>query len=337
MRETTKVEKKERVLITGNAGGFGLKLTEHLLNTDEYEVMSVDKRPLLKNFPNLKHFEVDLRRKSALELLRKLKPHSIIHLGVIRNPQRLRKRRENAYFFNLESTAQLINLAQSIKLKKFIYLSTANLYGPSSNTSGLIKEDALLHAASNNAEFRDLVALDMMVQTCFWKLPDTKTIILRPCNIVGSNLNNAPSKYLKLDTIPTLLGYDPMMQLLHVDDLIRGIMCALTTDKRGIFNLAGLDAAPLSRIIALLERPHISLPEKLLRAVVATMFFYKKSSFPLAELDHLKYSCLIDDSRARAELSYAPKHSMFSILQELKSFYEHEQKAALSEEKNSRS
>lgn len=326
MQETAKIEKKERVLITGNAGGFGLKLTEHLLNTGEYEVMSVDKRPLLKTFPNLKHFEVDLRRKSALELLRKLKPQSIIHLGVIRNPQRLRKRRENAYFFNLESTAQLISLAQSINLKKLIYLSTANLYGPSSNTTGLVKEDALLHAASNNAEFRDLVALDMMMQTCFWKLPDTKTIILRPCNIVGPTLNNAPSKYLRLDTIPTLLGYDPMMQLLHVEDLIQGIMRALKTDKRGIFNLAGVDAAPLSRIIAMLERPHVSLPEKLLRAVVATTFFYKKSSFPLAELDHLKYSCLIDDKRARSELFYEPKHSMFSILQELKSVYEMEKK-----------
>jgi UDP-glucose 4-epimerase len=318
MSQTAAVGKKERILLTGNAGGFGMNLTKSLIDCGLYEVMSVDQRPFAPALPGLTHYQLDLRRKSALELLRKLKPHCVIHLGVTRNPHKLRKKRENAYFFNMESTAQLLRLAESLHLRKFIYLSTANLYGPSGNTSGFIKEDALLHGASASPEFRDLVTLDMMVQSCFWKMPKTETIILRPCHIVGADLKNAPSRYFQLETIPTLLGFDPMLQLMHDSDLIEAILLSLRSKARGIFNLAGVDQAPLSRMVMLLERPHISLPEKLFKALMATTFFYKKSSFPVAELDHLKYSCLVDDGRAREELGYEPKRNTVSILQEMK-------------------
>lgn len=307
---------KERVLITGNAGYLGQKLTDRLLKKNDVELFGVDKRPLNKS--GITHFNLDLRRKSAIENLRKIKPQSIIHLGVIRSPQAHRSKRQNAYYFNLESTSQLLSLAESLKIRKFIFLSTANLYGPSANTCGLLNEDTPLHGASKNAEFRDLVALDMMVQSFFWKQPQTETIILRPCHIVGKKLRNAPSRYLKLDPIPIILGYDPMLQLIHESDLLNAIILSLESDVRGIFNLAGVDVAPLSRIIKTLEKNAVPLPETLLKALVSGTFFSTRSSFPKAQIDHLKYSCIIDDKRARKELGFKPQKKISEILQQIK-------------------
>jgi UDP-glucose 4-epimerase len=272
---------------------------------------------------------MDLRRKSAIEILRKIKPTSIIHLGVIRSPRSHRRRRSNTYFINLESTTQLLRLAESLPIRKFVFLSTANLYGPSSNTGGILGEDAPLHGANKSPEFRDLVSLDMMVQSFFWKQPQTETIILRPCHIVAANLRNAPSRYLMLDTIPTILGFDPMMQLMHVSDVITALVKSLKSNVRGIFNLAGIDVAPLSRIIKALDRKTLPLPETLFRLVVATSFLSRQSTFPLGEIEHLKYSCLIDDSRARLELGFRPKVKISKILEEMKAAYDEKAKVQL--------
>lgn len=318
---------RERVLITGNAGVLGRALTKHLLKNDRLELIGVDRRSLDPVPLGLKHYPLDLRRKSAIETVRKLAPSSIIHLGVIRNPQTHRNRRANAYYFNLESATQLLRLAESLPIRKFIFLSSANLYGPSANTSGILDEDTPLHGANKSPEFRDLVSLDMMMQSFFWKQPRTETIILRPCHIVGRGLRNAPTRYLMLDTIPTILGFDPMLQLLNQTDLIRAISQSLKSHVRGIFNLASPDVAPLSRIIKTLERPSIPLPETILKGLMASTFFSRRSSFPMGELDHLKYSCIIDDKRARSELSFKPRKTIIESILELKKAYQKKARA----------
>ncbi len=321
---------QEKVLITGNAGQLGRALVHELLKNPALELIGVDRRPLERVPEGLTHYPLDLRRKSAIEMLRKIKPQSIIHLGVIRNPHRHRGIKANVYYINLESTTQLLRLAETLSLRKFVFLSTANLYGPSANTSGLLNEDTPLHGANKSPEFRDLVSLDMMMQSFFWKKPATETIILRPCHIVGHNLRNAPSRYLGMETILTILGFDPMLQLIHQSDLIRALKISLLSKVRGIFNIAGPDLAPLSRIIKALDRPSIALPERLLKAIAAGTFLSRQSSFSVGELDHLKYPCIVDDHRAQSELGFKPKKSMTYIIDELKKSFKLKNKKVVS-------
>lgn len=317
------MEKQEKILITGNAGSLGKKLVSYLLKENNYQVIGVDKRSLANIPEGLKHLSLDLRRKSTLDIIYKLKPKSIIHLGVIRNPHRHRNKRANVYYFNLESTNQLLHLAERLAIRKFIYLSTANLYGPSSLSSGILTEDSPLHGADKSPEFRDLVSLDMMVQSFFWKLPKTQTIILRPCHIIGNGLNNAPTRYFMMDIIPTILGFDPLLQLIDQDDLILAISKSLQSSIRGIFNLAGPDMAPLSRIIKSLGRASLPIPQSIFKLFMATSFWSKRSSFPVAEIDHLKYACLIDTERAEHELKFISKKNISNIIKDLKIAYEY--------------
>jgi len=121
-----------------------------------------------------------------------------------------------------------------------------------------------------------------------------------------------------------------MMQLLHVNDLIRAIILSLKSNVAGIFNLSGPDVAPLSRLIRALQRPSLALPEQLLKLFVAGTFFSRRSPFPAAELEHLKYSCIINDQRARAELGFKPTKSMMAIIREFKKAYDKDQAEKLS-------
>ena len=309
-------QNRERVLLTGVSGALGQLIARHLASS--FEVIGVDNRTFPKKPSNIEVLNLDLRRKSAFVTLKKKAPHCIVHMGVIRNPLK-HKDNSNAYHFNLETTTQLLKLAEQLQVRKFIFLSSANLYGPSARSSGFLQEDAALHGADRSPEIRDLVALDMMIQSFFWKMPQIETVILRPVHIVGAELNNAPSRYFRLNTLPTLLGYDPMIQLVHASDVTHAIKLSLEHSTRGIFNITGESQAPLSRLIQALGKHSIPLPEIALRAIMKTAFRLQMASYPPGELDHLKYTCLVDGKRAHHELKYKPEYTLMQSLMTLKS------------------
>jgi UDP-glucose 4-epimerase len=307
-------DSRESVVLTGICGALGKLLAMRLHR--RYRVVGVDRRPFLERPKDVEHHRLDLRRKSAVTLLRKKKPDAIIHIGVLRNPLK-HKGKATAYHFNLETTAQLLRLAERVGVRKFIFLSTSNLYGPSATTGAFLTEESPLHGADRSPEIRDLVALDMMIQSFFWKQPNIETVILRPVHIVGPHLNNAPSRYLRLDRIPTVLGFDPMVQLLHEEDMVGALEAALKPGVRGIFNLVGDGQAPLSRIIDARHQPTLPIPEFMLRGFLDRSFKAGFTTYPPGELDHLKYSCLVDGARATKGLGYALRRSLRETVEDV--------------------
>jgi UDP-glucose 4-epimerase len=195
------------------------------------------------------------------------------------------------------------------QVPKLVVLSSANVYGPQPDNPQFLTEDAPLLGGAAFSEIRDLIEVDMLAQSFFWKHPQTETVILRPVHILGS-VRNAASNYLRLDTVPTLMGFDPMVQVIHERDVVRAIQLALGPQVRGIFNLAGPDPLPLSRIIRLLGRPHLPVPYSMAKMLLSRMWSLRLSSFPVPELDHIRYVCMVDDARAKEELGFAPEASI---------------------------
>lgn len=310
-----KAKRKKRddrplVLVTGAAGGLGRLVCRKLHR--RYRVCGVDRRPFPDRPKDIEHLRIDLRRKSAAAAIKKMKPAAIVHLGVIHNPHA-----GDAFRFNLEGTAQLLRVAEAIDVDKFVYLSSANLYGPSATSSGFLTEEAPLMGAGRSPEVRDLISLDMMVQSLFWKRPASETVILRPVHIVGPHLRNAPSKYFRLGRIPTVMGFDPMIQLLHELDLVDAMLKALEPGIRGVFNISGAGQAPLSRLIRARPGQQLFIPGPMFVAALDRMFQLHITQFPSTELDHLRYSCLVDDRRARDDLGFVPQRSMQETLADL--------------------
>jgi len=303
--------RRERVLVTGAAGGLG-RLVCRMLHRD-YEVIAVDRRPFPDRPKDVNHLRVDVRRKSAQKEIRKQKPDVIVHLGVMHNPHKA----GGAFHFNLEGTTQLLRLAEKIDVRKFVFLSTANLYGPSATSSGFMTEEAPLLAGGRSPEIRDLISLDMMVQSFFWKRPETETVILRPVHIIGPHLRNAPTTYLRKDNVPTLMGFDPMIQLIHESDVVRSIAAAVKKPARGVYNITGDSAAPLSRIVMARRKNQVPLPGPVFKSFVKRAFKVRLTNFPPSEIVHLKYSCLVDGSRAEKELGFHAKVSLTDALVDL--------------------
>jgi UDP-glucose 4-epimerase len=194
-------------------------------------------------------------------------------------------------------------------VKKLVVLSSANVYGPQPGNAQYLTEEAPLLGGARFSGIRDLIEVDMLAQSFFWRHPDTETVILRPVHILGS-VRNAASNFLRLPTVPTLLGFDPLLQVVHESDVVRAMGLSLAPKARGIYNVAGPDPAPLSKLLKLLGRRTLSVPYTFGRAALKRLWSLKLTSFPAPELDHIRYVCMVDDTRVRADLGYAPKTSL---------------------------
>ena len=192
---------------------------------------------------------------------------------------------------------------------KLVVLSSANVYGPSPENPQFLTEDAPLLGAQHFSEIRDLVEVDHLAQSFFWKNPQVETVILRPCHILGS-VRNAPSNYLRLERPLRAMGFDPMVQVIHERDVAEAVRLSLRRGVRGIFNVAGPEPLPLSRVIAMLGRRTLPVPYSLAKATLKRLWSLRLTSFPAPELDHIRYVCMVDDTRAKTVMKFTPQRDI---------------------------
>jgi UDP-glucose 4-epimerase len=286
------------ILITGICGRLGRRLARRLHR--ERNVVGIDRRAFEDRPKDIQHHQIDIRRKKTQDIFRHQTFSAVVHLGVMHDP---RISQAEHHSWNVAGFQRLLEFVAQYNVPKLVVLSSANVYGPRPDNPQFLPEDAPLLGGAAFSEIRDLIEVDMLAQSFFWKRPETETVILRPVHILGG-VRNAPSNYLRLNVIPTLMGFDPMVQVIHQDDVVNAIVEALDPGIRGIYNIAGPPPLPLSRVIALTGRPRIAIPHFLAQSMTQRLWRFRATSFPAPEIDHIRYVCMVDDGRARELLGY---------------------------------
>jgi UDP-glucose 4-epimerase len=299
MQDVNTTPAERPVLITGICGRLGRRLVRVLHR--KCPVVGIDRRSFKGKPKDVVHHRLDIRRKKTKDIFRSQRPAAVVHLGVMHDPK---VSQAEHHTWNVAGFSRLLDYVTQYEIPKLIVLSSANVYGPRPDNPQFLHEDAPLLGGASFSNMRDLIEVDMQAQSFFWKRPETETVILRPTHILGS-VNNAPSNYLRQRAVPMLAGYDPMVQVIHQDDVISALELALQPGIRGVFNLAGPPPAAVSQIIDLAGRARLPLPHVALRFALTRMFRVGATSFPPPELDFIRYVCMVDDSRAREQLGYS--------------------------------
>ncbi|MFN0252477.1 MAG: SDR family oxidoreductase [Kofleriaceae bacterium] len=295
-----------RVVITGISGRLGRIVARRLHHDLDWQIVGMDRRPMVGRPKDIEHHQVDLRSKKARDIFRAGNVDALIHLGVMHDP---RARAAELYSWNITGTTKLLEYCQAYRVPKVVLLSSANVYGPRPDNAQFLTEDAPLLAAQRFPQMRDLVEIDHLVSTFLWRAAQIETVILRPVHIVGP-VHNAPSNYLRLERPPVLLGFDPMVQLVHYLDVAESIVSALAPHRRGIYNIVGPGEVPVSAVLKELGRESRAIPHPVALPLLGLAFRLGISSFPVNELDFIRYVCMVDGRRAAAELGFRPRYSL---------------------------
>ena len=302
----TAARPKPAVVVTGISGNLGREVAKQLHMRQE-RIIGLDRRPFPGKPKDLEHYQLDLRKKKAEDVFRRNEVRAVIHMGIMHDP---RMSQEEHHSFNVVGTTRILDYCAKHGVKKVVVLSSATVYGPSPDNSNFLTEDAPLMAASRFPGMRDLIEVDMLANSFFWRRPDIETVILRPVHIVGALIKNAPSNYLRLERPWVMAGFDPMVQLISVEDVASALIEALRPGLKGVYNAVGPGEVPLSTVLRELGRVALPVPHPLARSLLNLLFRYRIASFPPPELDYLQFLCAVDGSRWSRETGWKPRHSM---------------------------
>jgi UDP-glucose 4-epimerase len=299
----------ERVLITGITGGQGQLIAQHLLTGEDgrYRVYGVDRKPWPGRPREIRMTVADIGTRKFEDVVRRVKPEAIVHLASVRH---FRVHPAVRHEVNVVGTKKLIDFAVEHGVRQIIVNSSSYVYGALPDNPYYMDESFPLSVSRTYPDVRDLAEMDMVASAALWRHPEVSIAVIRPVNVLGARVSSTIGRYLRRELVPTVIGFNPMLQFIHEDDLARAFAVTIRTNARGVFNVAGGGAVPLHEAISQIGGTAVPVPEIVLRAMIRTLFRWGLYPFPPGAIDFAKYQCTLDDSRFREITGFEPSHSL---------------------------
>mgnify|MGYP006284713661 CR=1 FL=1 len=302
-----------KVLITGATGGFGKLLVKKLHDDPQVDQIvglsneDIDRREEEALEDEKFEFEPGDTRKKRVEEVFQNNPgiDVVVHLAYDNDPEHSLRDVEET---NVFGTLRMIRLARKYNIEKFIYKSPTVIYGATPENPALITEDNPLRGSRDHPSIRNKIEADMTCQMNMHPGIKPRIVILRCCAIVGHHVRAPMNTLLKGQLVPIVMGYDPMFQIMHEDDVTNALALAVkNTEAEGAFNVAGKYTEPLSEMIHRMGKTSMPVPEMMLKSFYRLYFISRRQhSFPF-DLDVLKYPFVVDTTRAREVLGFEPQ------------------------------
>ena len=300
-----------KVLVTGAAGQLAVLLARRRAARGD-QLTGIDARPLPRGqtFPG-DFLQARYTQRRVDEAFRRVRPDVLVHLGRVRTAEV--SSFSQRYTQNVLGTRRLLDLARRYEVRRVVVLSTFHVYGAHQHNHLHLTEDDPLRASQLFPELADAVELDHAATNFLWRYRRVETVVLRPVNIVGPTLNNFITRLLRARRCPYFVGYDPMLQFVHEDDVARALELAADAGKFGVFNVAGEGVVSWSHAIRLAGGDPLPVPHVLAYPLVGALARLRLG-VPKHLMDYFRYPVVVTDARFREEFGYAPARTTVETL-----------------------
>jgi UDP-glucose 4-epimerase len=276
------------ILVSGIVGGLAQRVAAQLLQAG-HSVVGVDYRKVDGVLPGslsgLKVYRANYNKTIIEDVFRHHSFDAVLHLGRVGN---LKESEGKRFDLNVVGSQKIMNLCVQHGVKRLVVLSTFHIYGAHPANHIPIAEDEPLRAGLQFPQIADAIQV--------------KTVVLRPTNIIGPTLHNTMSQFLRLPRAPYLLGFNPMSQFVHEDDMAAAVVAATESEVTGIYNIAGPEVVPWRTALELARAVQFPITEGL-----ASLFMRATGNFPQYLINFFRYPCVISDRAFRSGTGWAPR------------------------------
>lgn len=300
---------KRTVLVTGAGGALAKRVIARLHG--KHHVVAVDFRKKVETDAGIPSYKVEMHKRGFEDIFRNHHIDAVIHLGRIFAHESTRQNRYNA---NVLGSKKLLELCRKYYVKQVLIHSTFYVYGASPYNPALLDEDAPLKASEVTQDLVDSVELESLAQIYLWKYPELNITILRPCNVLGPGVRNSMSLLLSRALAPVLMGFSPLMQFLHVDDMADAHVAALEQNHPGIYNVAPDDWVAYQEAVqqcGCRRLPVLSIPPAVPKLVSSLLNW--NAFFPPYLINYFKYPVIIEGKLFRDTFGWKPKRNLNDI------------------------
>lgn len=292
----------ERVIVvTGVASYWGNRAAARLLERDDLHVIGIDDEPPQDNVDGLDFIQADLRNPLLIELLQQEQVETVVHLKF----REAITPNESIFEQNVMGTAKLLGACSEAGVRRVVLKSSLMVYGARPDNPMFMREDHPLNGTKKYAYLRDWIEIEKYADSFHEQNPDTVLTVLRFGNIVGPRADTPMTRFLRDEEAITLLGFDPMMQVIHEDDVVSALVHAAESDYPGAFNVAFEKGMPLWKTLGLATK----LPIPILHPFAYWSVSLGGPRLAPMPLDYVRFPCMGDMTRMRDVLQFTPQYT----------------------------
>jgi UDP-glucose 4-epimerase len=307
------------VALTGARTFLGKSLLRLLEEDDRVRrLVVIDQDSPLSAGPKSRSYVVDRTQPSApariSEILAAESIDTFVHLGFLESPEK-----NAGWAHELESvgTLHILNACRERPVQKFVLGSTTALYGPHFDNPNFLAESHPLRGLNATPFLGDKIDAERQVEAYAREHRGACVTVLRFAPLLGPTVESYVTRWLTRPLVPTLLGFDPLLQFVHEVDALAALKLALERDVAGPLNVVGDGVLPLSTVIKLLGRTALPLPHFVARRLTALLWVAGIAEVPPSMLRFLRFLCVADGARAKRELGFSPGYTSREAVLEL--------------------
>ncbi|UAL29344.1 NAD-dependent epimerase/dehydratase family protein [Nocardioides rotundus] len=298
------------VLVTGISRDLGRRAARYIAGQPGVEkVIGVDVVPPRGDIGDVSFVRADIRTPVIAKVLAKEDVDTVVHMSVIATPGRVGGR-NTMKELNVIGTMQLLAACQkSASVKHLVVKSTGTFYGASSRDPAMFTEDMQPRSVPRAGYAKDVYEVEGYVRGFARRRPDVGITLLRCANVIGAHVESPMTSYFRLPVIPTVFGFDPRLQFLHEDDLMRVLVHSVQSGAHGTFNVAGDGTLMLSQAIRRMGRVAMPMPGPAVGGLGTALKKARMADFSPEQIAYLTFGRGIDTTKMRDELGFEPDYT----------------------------
>jgi UDP-glucose 4-epimerase len=249
----------KNVMIDGATCPLGMRLADALSKRDDVErLVGLEATITSQWASNIELLASEPDHRLQLEFIRDYEIDTVIQCSLARNRSGEIAGDRSADVIRTMRLGATIGSA-SCPVRSWVVLSSSAVY-PHSSAGPLLKRETDPIATADTDRGSALVEAEQYALDIARRSPHLNVAILRLQELVGPDFRGPLSTHFNQAVVPTVLGYDPAIQFLHVEDAISAIAFAAELELAGIYNVASRDIVRLSEFMLSLGRPNVLHP-----------------------------------------------------------------------------
>jgi UDP-glucose 4-epimerase len=307
---TSGTVRRGRIALTGAASCLGSRLLRRLVEqrgADDVVVIDVARPPASAR--RVRHHLVDLTLPAAdrrlVDVLREEEVDTLVHAAFHTDP-----RRDAAYSHELESIGTLSVLAAcaAAGVSHVVQRSFTAVYGARGQNPNFLTEDDPPQADESFAWIRDKVEAEQHAAAFARRYPRMTVTVLRLAPLIGPGVYTFYTRLFSRPVVRVVMGYDPLLQLLHPEDALAAFEAAIGQGRGGVYNVIPRDSLSLLTVLHLAEKVTLPVPHPLAYALADALWAAGLGEAPGGFLDYVRFVFVADGERARRELGFVPRY-----------------------------
>ena len=294
----------------------------------------------------VEHIRLDLRAPAIATLIAKTRPDTVLHLDVLAAPGQAGGRTAMKER-NVIGTMQLLAACQRApSVRRLVVKSSAAVYGCAPRDPAHFAEDTQPHRPPRAGYGKDCVEVEEYVRGFARRRPDVAVTVLRFAGHLGCGVDSPFADYLALPVLPTMAGFDPRLQFVHIEDVVRALRLAASGDRLGadypgadypgadypgadnsaadnpgayqpgVYNVAGAGSLTLSQLARRLGKATAPVPRFAAPWLGRVLRQVGVADFTGDQLELLTYGRVLDTTRMVERFGFTPAYTTAQALAE---------------------